>query len=190
MTVRAAWVALFIALPQAAHAGHTHYWTWLAPPDAHAVELAVAGMQRLAASRPDVAVTLERGDAGTVGITLNGVGADAHEPFVFPGKDRFNFCKTAQKPYDDVVTAALILARDHFDASVLRVESDGAWEAGAWVAGAQLYREVTGRDARNPVSAPSAERLPPADDTRLRVDGRWFLVLGLGLLALLLWRAV
>jgi hypothetical protein len=74
-------------------------------------------------------------------IRFNGVGKDGHETFYFereantkyqkPGENEiFSFCKTAQKPYDLMVTAALIAAKHHFGIDI-KVSSDGEdtdWE--------------------------------------------------------------
>ena len=46
----------------------------------------------------------------------------------------FNFCKTARKEYDGLVTAALLLAKHHLG-NRIRVSSDGnidEWKNGAW----------------------------------------------------------
>ena len=59
-------------------------------------------------------------------LTLNGIDYDSHEDFCLTRVNSgFNFCKTARKPYDLVVCAALILinqmAPDVFD-----ISSDGS----------------------------------------------------------------
>lgn len=43
-------------------------------------------------------------------IYLSGVGHDAHEPFRLCKPGQWTFCKTAQKPYNDVVSAILLRA--------------------------------------------------------------------------------
>jgi hypothetical protein len=83
-------------------------------------------------------------------VDFNGVGDNAHEPFEFPGEEESNACKTEFKPYDEVVTACLLVAHDHFPSSVLTIASDGSW--GDWQDGARLYTSVTGRRAANPMS--------------------------------------
>jgi len=75
-------------------------------------------------------------------IIFNGKGDDGHETFLFRRDDKpseplmhpspenlkglscFNFCKTAQKPYDKYVVACCILAKVIFDKDV-RFSSDG-----------------------------------------------------------------
>ena len=92
-------------------------------------------------------------------VAFNGVGDDAHETF---GWDQicgmqpdwrkgeamyFDFCKTAQKPYDAVVTACLLwLAECYGDA--VEISSDGYWNE--WQAGRDLFRTVFGYDAKPP----------------------------------------
>jgi len=70
-------------------------------------------------------------------IALNGFGSEAHESFVFtPAVIEFDFCKTAQKPYDNVVTAILILAKEYFP-EWLEVTTDG--DNADWRGGFDLY---------------------------------------------------
>jgi hypothetical protein len=72
-------------------------------------------------------------------IVLNGIGADSHETFVIEkGSVRWNFCKTARKDYDEVVTAVLILARYVFPDFSL--SSDGTWEE--WRTGRELFTKA------------------------------------------------
>lgn len=57
-------------------------------------------------------------------ISLNGIGADAHEDFYFSKSDSgFNFCKTARKPYDLAVVSILLLAASYFKG--VEFSSDG-----------------------------------------------------------------
>lgn len=58
----------------------------------------------------------------------------------------FDFCKTAEKPYDEVVTAILIRAKHHYGTSV-EITSDGVWSE--WSPGAFLCVELFG-EARCP----------------------------------------
>ena len=45
-------------------------------------------------------------------VRFNGVDDDGHETFNFSlNKDGFNFCKTATKPYDEVVYGCLYIAK-------------------------------------------------------------------------------
>jgi hypothetical protein len=82
-------------------------------------------------------------------IRFNGVREMSHETFYLSnGKDGFNFCKTAFKPYDEVVTAVLIRAKYYFG-EALSVGSDGYWSE--WQAGRDLYERTFGEVAENPI---------------------------------------
>jgi len=76
-------------------------------------------MRRIVDARRD----LVHAEIGAASVTLNGLGEAGHEEFVFPGEVGFNFTKTAGKPYDEVVTACLLVARDHFPPPRLRIQS-------------------------------------------------------------------
>ena len=82
----------------------------------------------------------------------------AHETFYWAGiptlsewrkdeKDHFEFCKTARKPYDAVVTAILIRAKVIYG-SCVSISSDGDWHE--WQAGRELYKQVFLEDAECP----------------------------------------
>jgi peptidoglycan hydrolase-like protein with peptidoglycan-binding domain len=68
-----------------------------------------------------------------------------------------NFVKTNEKPYDAVVCALLIAAKDHYGDSVL-IGSDGDWESGGWsceagwVAGRELYEAALKKPAVYPMT--------------------------------------
>ena len=64
----------------------------------------------------------------------------------------FTFCKTARKPYDRVVTAALILAKHHLGADIT-ISSDG--DPDDWTAGYELTKPifVDGRVAKAAMKA-------------------------------------
>lgn len=148
-------VALLVLLvSREAHAGYTHYWTWKVAPDGPRVERAVAEMNRIVEAKRSLLVVEDAGGPGA--IFFNGIGEAAHEPFVFPGKVGFQFVKTMMKPYDAVVTACLIIARDHFTADELSIKSDGTWDA--WRDGRDLYLQVLERQPTNPLE------IGPADD--------------------------
>lgn len=81
------------------------------------------------------------GDEDT--IWFNGVDEEGHEDFVIcfesPARDEgFSFCKTAQKPYDAVVVAALIAANICSDGRLV-ISSDGDLED--WQDGLALFEE-------------------------------------------------
>jgi hypothetical protein len=89
------------------------------------------------------------------GVKLNGKGELAHEDFILrehfsqnfeaassmPG---FNFCKTAQKPYDIVITACLAILKYRLGDAV-RVSSDGDaqdFQAGIALAKLAIRRKI------------------------------------------------
>ena len=138
-----------------AQAGYTHYWTWHQKPGDTELKACIQDMGRIIAVRTNILAGPNGSGSEIIDplhVDLNGIGDDAHEPFVFPGELGFNFCKTEVKPYDAVVTACLLVARDHFPQSVLSISSDGSWSQGDWDEGKKLYSSVSGRRARNPMS--------------------------------------
>ena len=71
-------------------------------------------------------------------IRFNGKDGEGHETFMLtPAPQDFNFCKTAQKPYDIVAVACLCLLAHHTDAEV---SSDG--DSSDWADGLALARRV------------------------------------------------
>jgi hypothetical protein len=98
---------------------------------------------------------LGKWEADTQIVRFNGYGEDSHETFLFSidGADSFNFCKTARKPYDAVVTACLIHMKEIYGALV-DIGSDGYWSE--WSDGARLYRNATGLTAENPMTSEDA----------------------------------
>ena len=99
-------------------------------------------------------------------IAFNGRGKDGHESFVLPRcmpdpkekqpwrvdeghPDYFAFCKTAQKPYDTMVAAVLLIA-NHVAPEVIRYDSDG--DVKEWEAPVMLASKVIGsRVSFNPM---------------------------------------
>lgn len=91
-------------------------------------------------------------------FSFNGIDDMSHETFTWKAlptqvewrKDEpeiFDFCKTAQKPYDAVVTAILIRAKEIYG-SCVRISSDGDWSE--WQDGRDLYEAVFGEVAECP----------------------------------------
>lgn len=104
-------------------------------------------------------------DFSEVHFALNGLGDLSHETFVwnvvayaddiesqfpdlFDQGWAYGFTKTAYKPYDAVVTALLIRARELYGDD-LRVQSDGSWAD--WAEGRALYEQVFGKEAPCPL---------------------------------------
>jgi len=140
--------------------GYTHYWSVKKPMTQESRnEIEVFGQQILAeAKRRGIGLTENGPDELDPICTdhliwLNGIGDEGHEDFMVElGVPKaFNFCKTAQKPYDAVVVAFLILitgvvGKDYFEWS-----SDGSEED--FNEGAELYEDV-----RNQLSTKGATK--------------------------------
>ena len=119
--------------------GYTHYWTLKEPISADAFAKLQEGIKAIIETANEAGISIS--DESTDGtIAFNGAGRDAHETFVIQvGDTGFNFCKTAEKPYDAVVTASLILLKKELGLEVL-ISSDGGWHN--WQGGRLLYETV------------------------------------------------
>lgn len=132
---------------RSAVAGYTHGWTWKQRPDPAELGRCVGDIQKMIVRRPDLVAVLEPKTPGE--LRLNGKGELAQEEMVFPGRlDAPNAVWTERKPYDEIVTAALLVARDHFGPEILEIRSDGTWLQ--WQDGILLYTETFGHAPKNP----------------------------------------
>ena len=126
--------------------GYTHYWTLQNGIEQSAWNKFLKVAREIITTAEEAGVLIEDNSAGSA-IFINGVGEQSHETFVITSEDvGFNFCKTAQKPYDSVVTAILILAKTVFKNDI-EVSSDGSWLD--WQGGRLLYEAVIGIDSEN-----------------------------------------
>lgn len=84
-------------------------------------------------------------------IRFNGVGDDGHETFYLTqdGRNGFNFCKTARKPYDLLVAATLAVIR--YRTSKITVTSDGDLDDQEWVDALKFASDTLGREIKYPV---------------------------------------
>lgn len=96
--------------------GYTHYWKQTESADSASWGRYMAAMDALV-DQTKVRLAFEYDQPkrapmiSTTEVRFNGVGEDGHETFmVEPQAQEFTFCKTARKPYDEVVVAALCLA--------------------------------------------------------------------------------
>ncbi len=140
--------------------GYTHYFTFKAPArgDAAAVEelyqSTLKEAQRIVSFYQKHATGLDRLSGYSAhtnrygGLNFNGKQENAHEPLIlrehYKQNEAFNFCKTAQKPYDVVVVAVLCLLKYRLG-DLIDVGSDGRaldWAAGAALARAALKRKI------------------------------------------------
>ena len=89
-------------------------------------------------------------------VQMNGIGDESHEALCYPPDFEWNrqihpaeflgfaFCKTARKPYDVVVCAAL-LAIKHHQGDNVEITSDGKFD-NEWQPAYRLYRRATRRE--------------------------------------------
>jgi hypothetical protein len=187
-----------------ARAGYTHYWNWKGEPAPDKLRACLDDMRRIVAARREILAVYD--EEQTDIVHFNAAAEDA-EDFQFPRKfpewvrakmpkqfQDAHFCKTAGKPFDEVVTACLIAARYWFPVEVLEISSDGEWPED-WAPGAALYAKVTGRAAVNPLSglnvrpgSASASKADVKETSGLRARRGWPLVLVLVVVLLLLLR--
>jgi predicted secreted acid phosphatase len=119
--------------------GYTHYWDIKVPLDADTFSKLSKGIKQIVGTAQDAGIAVQDDSTDTV-INFNGIGAGAHENFVLQlGDTGFDFTKTAQKPYDMVVTASLILLKQELGNEVT-ITSDGQWRD--WDSGRLLFETV------------------------------------------------
>ena len=122
--------------------GYTHYWdTKEVTPD---IWLKFKTKVKALLSADVSTVGNGYGDEGTFPILdddmvcFNGVGDDSFETFRLNNNtSEFNFCKTAQRDYDDMVVGVLTLAFYELDVCV---RSDG--DADDWATGVQFLNDT------------------------------------------------
>jgi hypothetical protein len=145
--------------------GYTHYFTKTATDrdDALRFEMFANGVRTIinyATTYDGIKIADGKGyNEGQWEITneivqFNGYGEESHETFYWTLEGAgFNFCKTAHKPYDTVVTACLIHMKDVYG-KLVDIGSDGGWSD--WKDGATLYRNATGLTASTPFETVTA----------------------------------
>ena len=119
--------------------GYTHYWTLQNGIETSKWDDFINGAKQIIATAEDAGILIADFSEGNT-IHINGVSQGAHEDFVISAEDvDFNFCKTAQKPYDTVVTALLIQLKRSLGNDVV-IKSDGSWHD--WESGQLLFETV------------------------------------------------
>lgn len=131
--------------------GYTHYWECsdsdIGKIKSHKnYDTCISDMKKVIAANHGIPLEIE--DSNFYHVFFNGVDEDSHETFVFPPGRPFTFCKTAEKPYDVVVTACLAVVKHHLG-DLFEVSSDGGFSGCA--AGAELASEILGQKVENPV---------------------------------------
>lgn len=154
--------------------GYTHYWYRKpSPADRQTYQALGSDIKRIIAEAERQSIIINGpGGFGSPEmneqyISFNG-DSDAqldHESFVWRAEaiqsewekrmegesnETFTFCKTAYKPYDAVVTAVLIRAKELYGDAV-RVVSDGSWAE--WADGRALYEQVFGTEPTCPFTS-------------------------------------
>jgi hypothetical protein len=182
---------VLLALASAARAERGYYWEWNQQPDPVKLKACVADMRKILAARHAVANAEAAPDAapakgvhalvGVDMLTAVDTGSDEGEPFMFPGRKGMNFIRAESAAFDEIVSACLIVARDHFTPEELGITGDAQWPAG-WSRGAACYKEIFGREAQSPLSKTSAEglqdtldRLEQLDDESQQSTTPWWL---------------
>lgn len=133
--------------------GYTHYWNFKGIPNSVAYARALRDINKLARFKKDILSGYSAHAPANVytGVMINGKRKDGHEDFTLRAlpKDCINdFCKTAYKPYDVVVTAALAILK-HRLKDTIQISSDGY--KSDWVKGVKLARKVTGLAIKSPI---------------------------------------
>ena len=110
--------------------GYTHYWTQTRDfTTLEWAELAKGFFALIANRPPDLALCAEHlGEEPFFDMNepwFNGIGDEGHETFTLQRqRTGFDFCKTAQKPYDLMVCAMLLYVENKIP-GVLEISSDG-----------------------------------------------------------------
>jgi hypothetical protein len=121
--------------------GYTHYWKLSEPISQENFSKITSGVLQIVATAQSAGINLEATFEPNEFI-INGVGKNSHESFCMNSEEKgYNFCKTAFKPYDAVVTASLIYAKTILGDDI-KITSDGNWVD--WQDGSILYEEVFG----------------------------------------------
>lgn len=183
---------LLLLCATSAQAGYTHYWTWKIAPDSARLKKCIDEMKLILQASPVPLASADGKGQPTIrdsilSFNMKGEEADIGEPFVFPGRTGYNFCKTNGKGYDPVVTACLLVIMDHFGKEEVTVSSDGNM-AEDWQAGSALYKKVLGRTPKTGKNT-ALEDIMGKIDLKPKWDGsRLWIVFGLiGLGAAVAW---
>ncbi len=133
--------------------GYTHYWTVTKASDVCFQALVEDARRIIAATPVLICGGLGRGKPELTASTLRFNGSEArgedYETFAMYSTDEtWNFCKTAEMPYDEIVCAVLIAAKEHYRDNI-DITSDGTWAE--WTAGRDLYKLALNRTPRKAI---------------------------------------
>lgn len=138
--------------------GYTHYWSKEGEINPADYKAALKDCVKIIKSKLDILAGPEATGKPKVsmGISFNGKDDEGHETFSLPPSPdqlkKFEFCKTARKPYDVVVTACLARMAE---VKGFGVSSDG--NASEWSDGLALASSVLGRKIPNPIKEETEE---------------------------------
>ncbi len=151
--------------------GYTHYWTDDGASDTLPAEAVTLIKQITDRAYQQGLIQREHDDprpplATAQAVRFNGVGEEGHETFQFATANRgaYGFCKTARKPYDDVVMRVLLILGYYRDGLVIR--SDGAFDQ-EWAEALTWFNREVGHafiDRRLAFYRPSAPRAQDPGD--------------------------
>ena len=134
--------------------GYTHYFKQIKRMPVESKKVAMANIQKIVADAYDADLIQREYDdiqkpvANSRIVRFNGIGDDGHETFYLSPNttkeiDVFNFCKTARKPYDVVVTACLIALMLETTSEYWNISSDGdMFFEDEWQNGLSYYLDV------------------------------------------------
>ena len=131
--------------------GYTHYWRQPEAVDADKFAAFTKKVAMIIRVADDAGIPLGdvmgqgSPDLSATMVSFNGFAQFGYESFVLENGEEFSFCKTAQRPYDAVVTATLICLKKEFG-NAYQVSSDGSWDE--WIEGRNLYAETFGEEAQ------------------------------------------
>ncbi len=136
--------------------GYTHYWTFKQPTMTARAVILEARYQRAVVLCNRMIHAWSKQFGGLAGYSahtlgkysgtdFNGSRENGHENFVLREmlhlNESFNFCKTAQKPYDTLVKACLLILKSKLG-DAIEISSDGNVQD--WIAGLALAKQSTG----------------------------------------------
>lgn len=126
--------------------GYTHYWSNFAEISPNVWGKFIEDFNKVLPAFVDLldSETNQKLAVSNEIVYFNGIGEEAHETFGLErlGVKDFDFCKTAEKPYDLAVCSALIIAAHHFGDDI-KVSSDGDIED-EWKASMRLCQTTLG----------------------------------------------
>lgn len=130
--------------------GYTHYWRSTTIPEKIWTDICDDVRRLFDAERDfEIAVDYDLPEEPPIitdtMIRFNGVGDEGHETFLFSRTaSKFEFCKTAYKPYDRMVCAVLLVINHHAE-DLVEISSDGGpedWHGAQIFASSVLLRSL------------------------------------------------